>query len=146
MSGQARPPYPPVPRPVSGGQARGAASVPSGSQQYRYPAAAPVQQPAGPGRQPGRADQQPIHQPAQQAGSGGRQVLVVVAVVLALLVLLCAGVISFLVKQGNLALPAMVPSVASDAARARPPVTSYRLYQQDPVQSSSLQTEGRRTL
>jgi serine/threonine-protein kinase len=35
--------------------------------------------------------------------SGGRQVLIVLAVVLAILVLLCAGVVSFLVHQGNVA-------------------------------------------
>jgi serine/threonine protein kinase len=89
-SGSARPPHPPVPRPVSG--ARGAASVPSPS-----PASPPVQ----PYRQ---AYQQPQPQPQQMArpeSSAGRQVLIVLAVVLALLVLLCAGVISFLYKQGQ---------------------------------------------
>ncbi|GAB1643793.1 protein kinase domain-containing protein [Krasilnikovia sp. MM14-A1259] len=83
MSGQARPPYPPVPRPVSGSQARGAASVPQVNP-YGPPTAPPVQQ-----------------QPAAPQSSGSRQVLIVLAVVLALLVLLCAGVISFLLKQGN---------------------------------------------
>lgn len=90
MSGQARPPYPPMPRPVSGGQARGAASVPPAQQQqqpYRHPSA-PMGHPA----------QQP---PAKAESSGSRQVLIVLAVVLALLVLLCAGVISFLVNQGG---------------------------------------------
>ncbi|NMO56769.1 serine/threonine protein kinase [Actinoplanes sp. TBRC 11911] len=89
-SGSARAPHPPVPRPVSG--ARGAASVPSPS-----PASPPVQ----PYRQ---AYQQPQPQPQQMArpeSSAGRQVLIVLAVVLALLVLLCAGVISFLYKQGQ---------------------------------------------
>jgi serine/threonine-protein kinase len=89
-SGSARLPHPPVPRPVSG--ARGAASVPSPS-----PASPPVQ----PYRQ---AYQQPQPQPQQMArpeSSAGRQVLIVLAVVLALLVLLCAGVISFLYKQGQ---------------------------------------------
>ena len=43
--------------------------------------------------------------------SGSRQVLIVLAVVLALLVLLCAGVISFLLKQGSTgALGGGVPS------------------------------------
>ena len=47
-----------------------------------------------------------MHQPppAKPQSSGSRQVLIVLAVVLALLVLLCAGVISFLLKQGNTAL------------------------------------------
>src|SRR4051812_2291793 len=86
-TGQARPPYPPVPRPVSGGQARGAASVPPLQQPYRHPSAPPGMQ-------------QPKPTPDSN-GSGGRQVLIVLAVVLALLVLLCAGVISFLLKQGG---------------------------------------------
>jgi eukaryotic-like serine/threonine-protein kinase len=85
-TGQARPPYPPVPRPVSGGQARGAASVPPAPQPYRYPSARPMQQPFATGK---------------SEGSGSRQVLIVLAVVLALLVLLCAGVISFLYNQGK---------------------------------------------
>jgi serine/threonine-protein kinase len=38
---------------------------------------------------------------ARPESSAGRQVLIVLAVVLALLVLLCAGVISFLYKQGQ---------------------------------------------
>jgi serine/threonine protein kinase len=83
-SGQARPPYPAVPRPVSGGQARGAAPVPPVQQPYRHPSAPPMQQPV-----------------SKPESSGSRQVLIVLAVVLALLVLLCAGVISFLLKQGN---------------------------------------------
>src|SRR5882724_2514146 len=91
VTGGARVPYPPVPGPVSG--ARGAASVPSGPpvqpQAYRQPSAPPFGQ-----------YQQPVA-PSRPEGSGGRQVLIVLAVVLALLVLLCAGVISFLYKQGN---------------------------------------------
>jgi serine/threonine protein kinase len=89
-SGQARPPYPPVPRPVSGGQARGAASVPPAQQPYRQAAPPPhPQQPV-----------QPVH-PGKSDSSGSRQVLIVLAVVLALLVILCAGVISFLIRQGD---------------------------------------------
>ena len=89
-SGSARPPYPPVPRPVSG--ARGAASVPSG------PPASPSAQPYRPVYQ---QQPQPQQQMARPESSAGRQVLIVLAVVLALLVLLCAGVISFLYKQGQ---------------------------------------------
>jgi serine/threonine-protein kinase len=91
--GAGRVTYPPVPRPVSGGQARGAASVRPVQQQqpppYRHPSVPP-----------------PMHQPppAKPQSSGSRQVLIVLAVVLALLVLLCAGVISFLLKQSNTAL------------------------------------------
>jgi serine/threonine protein kinase len=86
-----------VPRPVSG--ARGAASVPS---------APPVSQPMSPAPPPYRPQSGPpmnTYQPqppaAKQESSFGRQVLVVLAVVLALLVLLCAGVISFLLRHGN---------------------------------------------
>jgi hypothetical protein len=139
VSGQARPPYPPVPRPVSGGQARGAASVPSARPPYRHPSVPP-------------AAQQPVaQQPAKPESSGGRQVLIVLAVVLALLVLLCAGVISFLVKQGNTGAlgggdryPAAArPGVADEGTSA----ASYRLMNQvggprglDPA------SEGRQTL
>jgi serine/threonine-protein kinase len=134
---------------VSGGQARGAASVPSGPQQpYRYPA---------PAQQGGR---QPIHEPVRSAGSGGRQVLVVLAVVLALLVLLCAGVISFWLKQQNYSqgVGAQITVTRAGAAGDQSPVTSYRLFQEarhggsltwsvnGSGQSYSLKTEGRRTL
>ncbi|WP_305788538.1 serine/threonine-protein kinase [Symbioplanes lichenis] len=128
-SGAARVPYPPVPRPVSGGQgARGAASVPPAQQQqqpYRHPGA-----PAMPHPQPA---------PKQGDGSGGRQVLIVLAVVLALLVLLCAGVISFLLKQGN--------TNALGAAEPQTTVASYRLTKQaGPPAGLIPATEGRQTL
>jgi serine/threonine-protein kinase len=137
-SGQARPPYPPVPRPVSGGQARGAASVPPAHQpQYRHPSAPPMQQ----------------HQPMQpkSEGSGGRQVLIVLAVVLALLVLLCAGVISFLLKQSDTG--ALSGTGAQTTAERMgvvdegTPMASYRLMQQVAVpRSLTLTSEGRQTL
>jgi serine/threonine-protein kinase len=120
LSGQARPPYPPVPRPVSGGQARGAASVPPLQQPYRHPSAPPGMQ-------------QPKPTPDSD-GSGGRQVLIVLAVVLALLVLLCAGVISFLLKQGgSSALGEIRPyATAGRAGTATETLStaSYRLIQQ----------------
>jgi serine/threonine protein kinase len=136
VSGQARPPYPPIPRPVSGAQARGAASVPSGQPPYRHPSAPPMQQPMQGGKQP--------------EGSGGRQVLIVLAVVLALLVLLCAGVISFLLKQGNTAMGESGPHVTvvqADSGEPRAPVASYRLTKQAAAPLSlNYATEGRQTL
>ncbi|RZU50960.1 serine/threonine-protein kinase [Krasilnikovia cinnamomea] len=127
MSGQARPPYPPVPRPVSGSQARGAASVPQVN---------PYAQPLVP-----QAHQQ---QPAPQS-SGGRQVLIVLAVVLALLVLLCAGVISFLLNQGNTNSLGVVRTTA--AVAAEPPAESYRAIQQvGGARSLDHASEGRQTL
>jgi serine/threonine protein kinase len=164
-SGQARPPYPPVPRPVSGAQARGAASVPPAQQPYRQTSPAPQMQPAPP--QAPHLHQPPRNQPSYPApakpdNSGSRQVLIVLAVVLALLVLLCAGVISFLLKQGNLnAMSVPVPqSVATDqgATGSNRQVASYRLITGVPHyggpagsvhgsgQSHSLMTEGRQTL
>jgi eukaryotic-like serine/threonine-protein kinase len=112
--------HPGVPRPVSGGQqARGAASVPSGGgPHYSRPSAPPAQ---------------------RSQGSGSRQVLIVVAVVLAILVLLCAGVISFLYRiNQNRALAGVVGGV--------PPVASYRVLKQAaaPPGLTPL-TEGRRT-
>jgi serine/threonine-protein kinase len=91
----ARPPYPPPARPVSG--ARGAASVPS------VPSGPPVQPHPQPQPQQFRPAYSPVppNQAGRPEGSAGRQVLIVLAVVLALLVLLCAGVISFLYKQGQ---------------------------------------------
>ena len=137
MSGQARPPYPPVPRPVSGAQARGAASVPPAQQPYRHPSAPPMgQQMPGPGK---------------AESSGSRQVLIVLAVVLALLVLLCAGVISFLLKQGGTGAlgggESSAPGVYSGVADGGTATASYRLMKQaagprglhDP-------SEGRQTL
>ena len=136
ISGQARPPYPPIPRPVSGSQARGAASVPSGQPQYRHPSAPPMQQPMAGGK--------------QAENSGGRQVLIVLAVVLALLVLLCAGVISFLLKQSNSAMGESRPQVTvaqAGAAGPRAPVASYRLEKQAAAPLSLIHaTEGRQTL
>jgi serine/threonine protein kinase len=140
-AGQARPPYPPVPRPVSGGQARGAASVPPAQQPYRQ--GAPGPQMSGhqmPVQQAPQMQHSPHMQPAKSAGSGSRQVLIVLAVVLALLVLLCAGVISFLLNQGQLNAHG-VPTqqvIASDA--------SYRLGVDGSGPHDSLMTEGRQTL
>ncbi|HEU4349719.1 MAG TPA: protein kinase, partial [Actinoplanes sp.] len=135
------PPYPQVPRPVSGGQARGAASV-RPMQQHQPP----------PYRHPSVPPQQPLNQPTapRPESSGSRQVLIVLAVVLALLVLLCAGVISFLVKQGNTALGDIGPG----AAVARPGVVdegtsaaSYRLMERAAGSGGSHEaSEGRRTL
>ncbi|GAA3343918.1 hypothetical protein GCM10020358_45020 [Amorphoplanes nipponensis] len=137
VSGQARPPYPPVPRPVSGSQARGAASVPSGQPPYRHPSAPPMQQP-------------PMQAGKQPEGSGGRQVLIVLAVVLGLLVLLCAGVISFLIKQGNTAMGGSGPRatvVQAAPLEPRAPVASYRLTKQAAAPLSLTHaTEGRQTL
>jgi len=131
VPGQGRPPYPPVPRPVSGAQARGAASVPPLQQPYRHPSVAPGQQ---------------VPSAGKPEGSGGRQVLIVLAVVLALLVLLCAGVISFLLKQGGAsgalgeigAATGPRPSAAAETL----PSTTYRLTMPGPDQLS----KGRETL
>jgi eukaryotic-like serine/threonine-protein kinase len=141
VSGSARPPYASVPRPVSG--VRGAASVPSGPpvqpQPYRQPSAPPYNRP------------QPVPM-AKPESSGGRQVLIVLAVVLALLVLLCAGVISFLYKaqkDNNNALrdrplPAIVvPTGVTD----EPSAASYRLIKQAGVNPGWIRAnEGRQTL
>jgi len=120
MSGQPAQPYPSVPRPVSGGQARGAASVPPLQQPYRHPSAPPL-----------TGQQMPAAKPDN---SGSRQVLIVLAVVLALLVLLCAGVISFLLKQGgSSSLGEIGPHVAiarSGIAAETLPSASYLLTQQ----------------
>jgi len=138
VTGSARPPYPPVPRPVSG--ARGAASVPSGPpvQQYR-PTYAPPGQPAS---------------TAKPENSAGRQVLIVLAVVLALLVLLCAGVISFLVKQGRQnnnggsSIGRLAPAsvVHTGTADTEPLAASYRLTRQAGVFPGWNRYEGRQTL
>ena len=93
---------------------------------------------------------QPMQGGKQPEGSGGRQVLIVLAVVLALLVLLCAGVISFLLKQGNTAMgggsqPATVVQAGAVAPRA--PVASYRLTKQAAAPLSlNHAIEGRQTL
>jgi serine/threonine-protein kinase len=107
------------------------------------------QQPMG--QQP-MGQQQPMGRPASQKAesSGGRQVLIVLAVVLALLVLLCAGVISFLLKQGDTtatgsgAYPTAVhPGVADDATSA----ASYRLIKQaGGSRGLTPASEGRQTL
>ncbi|WP_067493999.1 serine/threonine-protein kinase [Actinoplanes sp. TFC3] len=124
-SGAGRPPYPPVPRPVSG--ARGAASVPPMQQPYRHPTAPPMTHP-------------PMAPAKPADNSGSRQVLIVLAVVLALLVLLCAGVISFLLKEGN-------NSSALGAADQRAAAASYRLTKQADIPLSLIPaTEGRQTL
>jgi len=144
MAGSARPPYPPVPRPVSG--ARGAASVPSGP---------PVQ--PQPYRQPYQSQPAPPSQPAPAAkpeSSGGRQVLIVLAVVLALLVLLCAGVISFLYKQGkdkgitrSSAALTRAAVVHMGVSGGDPSVASYRLITQPgPNPGWTKANEGRQTL
>jgi serine/threonine-protein kinase len=100
--------------------------------------------------------------PSKSDNSGSRQVLIVLAVVLALLVLLCAGVISFLVKEGNLnamGVPlAETAPTAQGAAVVNQPEASYRLgrpvlHDAGPArsvygsgQSDFPMTEGRQTL
>jgi eukaryotic-like serine/threonine-protein kinase len=130
VSGSARPPYQQIPRPVSGGQARGAAQVPP-AQPYRHPSVPPMQQ-------------QPQQRPE---GSGSRQVLIVLAVVLALLVLLCAGVISFLYNQGKSnAMAASVVARTGVVVESSSPA-SYRLIKQvDSRRSLTHASEGRQTL
>jgi len=87
----------------------------------------------------------------QPEGSGGRQVLIVLAVVLALLVLLCAGVISFLLNQGkDNAMGETGPqTTVAQAAAVEPgaPPASYRLTKQAAAPLSlNHATEGRQTL
>jgi hypothetical protein len=133
-----QPPYPSVPRPVSGGQARGAASVRPVQQQqpppYRHPSVPPPQQAP------------PMQQ--RPESSGGRQVLIVLAVVLALLVLLCAGVISFLLKQGNTALGEIGTTVArTGVVDEGTSAASYRLMERVAgPRAPHYANEGRRTL
>ncbi|GAB1688315.1 protein kinase domain-containing protein [Krasilnikovia sp. M28-CT-15] len=131
MSGQARPPYPPVPRPVSGSQARGAASVPQ-SAQFGQPFVPSAPQP-------------PVQQQPAPQSSGSRQVLIVLAVVLFLLVLLCAGVISFLLKQGNT--NSLGVARTTVVVAAEPAAGSYRAIQQvGGARSLDPASEGRQTL
>ncbi|HEX8627783.1 MAG TPA: serine/threonine-protein kinase [Catenuloplanes sp.] len=144
------PPYPPAgpgvpPAGRNNGYARGAATVPARPQPEPprpQPARPQPPQPAGRTYQPApppRTYQPAAPPPYQPAAppqrSGGRQFLIVVAVVLALLVLLCAGVISYLLKPGALGtssapLPVGV-AVASNAHAEQLSGTSYRLRQQN---------------
>ena len=83
--------------------------------------------------------------------SAGRQVLIVLAVVLALLVLLCAGVISFLYKQGkhnstSLGRPPSMAVVHTGTADSEPLAASYRLTRQAGVNPDWNRNEGRQTL
>ncbi|GGN81104.1 hypothetical protein GCM10010112_57220 [Actinoplanes lobatus] len=135
-----------VPRPVSG--ARGAASVPV------PPSVAPPMSPA-----PYRQSAPPVNayhpSAAKPESSFGRQVLVVLAVVLALLVLLCAGVISFLLRHGNgttagsntLGYHSSSPAILRSDVVADPvSVASYRLTKADAQLGWIRPNEGRQTL
>ncbi|GAA4939902.1 serine/threonine-protein kinase [Actinoplanes utahensis] len=144
-----------VPRPVSG--ARGAASV---------PAPAPIAQPMSPAPPPYRPQPVPpvnnaYHPPAahpsaaKPESSFGRQVLLVLAVVLALLVLLCAGVISFLLRDRNstsagsptLGYHSSSPAILRSGVVADPvSVASYRLMKADAQLGRFRPNEGRQTL
>ncbi|GGN25581.1 serine/threonine-protein kinase [Actinoplanes campanulatus] len=136
-----------VPRPVSG--ARGAASVPV------PPPVAPPMSPA-PYRQQSAPPVNAYHPPAAKPESSfGRQVLVVLAVVLALLVLLCAGVISFLLRHGNgttvgsntLGYHSSSPAILRSGVVADPvSVASYRLTKADAQLGWIRPNEGRQTL
>ena len=113
-------------QPVSGGQV-----PPIGGPQIR--GAATVPPPIGAPHQP-----QPPYQPQPQyapmypppaGGSTSRQVLIVLAIVLGLLVLLCAGVIAWLAGRSNnvtLGTPPGVTRVLSDAGTDIGSTTSYR--------------------
>ena len=86
---------------------------------------------------------------AKPESSGGRQVLIVLAVVLALLVLLCVGVISFLYKQGqNNSSGGLAPAVVhTGASDGKPAVASYRLILQADANPGWIRAnEGRQKL
>ncbi|GAA2680788.1 MULTISPECIES: serine/threonine-protein kinase [Actinoplanes] len=148
-----------VPRPTSGSGHRGAASVPSA------PPAPPVAPPmpphyrpqSGPPNNNGYPQQpQPMPMPmGKPQGTFGRQVLIVLAVVLALLVLLCAGVISFLYQHGNgqegaeraLGDRSSSAAILRMGTAADPvSVASYRLLKVDPQLGLIRPNEGRQTL
>jgi serine/threonine-protein kinase len=110
----------------------------------------PYQPPSHPQAHP-QAHPQPMSGAKQPESSAGRQVLIVLAVVLGLLVLLCAGVISFLVKQGqDNALPGPTTQttvVRTGVADSEPPVASYRLTMQTGANPGWFRAnEGRQTL
>ncbi|MEV6342119.1 serine/threonine-protein kinase [Actinoplanes sp. NPDC051851] len=146
-----------VPRPTSG--ARGAASVPQAPQASPAP---PVSPPSPPPYRPQSPHPGPPmggypHPMAQgrPENTFGRQVLIVLAVVLALLVLLCAGVISFLYRHGNnnSAAEQALGNHRSSAAILRTGVAadrlsaaSYRLTKADPQLDLIRPNEGRQTL
>jgi len=85
----AQQPYRPAPQ-AQGGYRPGAASIPPGR---------PVVPTNGPATRPGQSYGYPPAQP--EDSSTNRQILIVLAVVLGVLVLLCAGLISYLVGQQN---------------------------------------------
>ncbi|WP_229076741.1 serine/threonine-protein kinase [Actinoplanes sp. DH11] len=140
-----------VPRPVSG--ARGAASVPtSPPPQMQQPMPPPYRPQSG---APVNAYSPHVSPAAKPENTFGRQVLVVLAVVLALLVLLCAGVISFLLRDGNgtSAVGSTLGYHSSSAAILRSGVVadpvsaaSYRLMKADAQLGRIRLTEGRQTL
>ncbi|GIF11574.1 serine/threonine-protein kinase [Actinoplanes teichomyceticus] len=146
-----------APRPTSG--ARGAAAVPSAPPASA--AAPPVAPPMPPHYRPqsgpplNNGGYPPPMPMAKPEGSLGRQVLIVLAVVLALLVLLCAGVISFLYRHGNTAAAGEIAlgDRSSSAAILRTGVAadrvsaaSYRLMKADPQLGPIRPNEGRQTL
>ncbi|MDQ7906975.1 serine/threonine-protein kinase [Phytohabitans sp. ZYX-F-186] len=108
-------PYRPGPPPAPSGYRPGAASVPPGR---------PVVPTNGPPTRPGQPYGYPPAQP--EDSSTNRQILIVLAVVLGVLVLLCAGLISYLLgQQGNQSNSSSVPTglqmwVRQDAPLKRP--------------------------
>ncbi|GLY07275.1 MULTISPECIES: serine/threonine-protein kinase [Actinoplanes] len=141
-----------VSRPVSG--ARGAASVPPAN----VPSSPPPPMPPPYRPQPGPAANgysPPVAPSAKPENSFGRQVLVVLAVVLALLVLLCAGVISFLLRHGNgnfaadnaLGYNSSSTAILRSGVVVDPvSVASYRLMKADAQFGWIRPNEGRQTL
>jgi eukaryotic-like serine/threonine-protein kinase len=120
-------PYPPAP---AGPVAQPAYRPPQVAGPAGYPRGAAIVPPARSGQpagMPGRPGQPYGYGPAQQPedGSTNRQILIVLAVVLGVLVLLCAGLISYLVRQGSENNASSVPtglqiSVRRDAPAERP--------------------------
>ncbi|MFI9640301.1 protein kinase [Micromonospora sp. NPDC051925] len=153
VNGQARPPVaarhpqPPVaqqrppaqaapmarPAAVPYQQTRGAASVP--------PAQLRSDRPMGYARQP-----LPTPVPPRRSRSG----MVTLAILLAVLVLVCSGVLSYLAKQGSLAADTGAPRTTSGAVSALgrddPAGTSYRrVVRLEPDAGETTTSEGRRT-
>ncbi|MFY1685920.1 protein kinase domain-containing protein [Micromonospora sp. WMMD730] len=166
VSGQARPPMGGQARPPMGGQARPPVAA-------RHPQPPPVtpqrppvqatpmtrpypQQPRGAASVPPaqlRADRpvyarQPLPPPAPPARS--RSGMVTLAILLAVLVLVCSGVLAYASRQGNLATDPGAPDTTSGAlsalGRDDPAGTSYRrVVRLGPGDGETTTSEGRRT-
>jgi len=128
------------------GPAPGSPVLPISGQPQAYPRGGAAVPPAQPMAAPGYrypVAPAPVARPAE--GSGNRQLLIMLAVVLGVLVLLCAGVISYLYSRGANANSASAAGMVTAVSQNPPGPVDAAVAPYRRVERDGLMSEGRQT-